>query len=72
VPHAAKAALRTASTALTAGVANPFLSFAEDAATLVLFLVALILPVLVVALLLAAVILIVKRARHPRAAVRPA
>ena len=72
VPHAAKAALRTASTALTAGVANPFLSFAEDAATLVLFLVALILPVLVVALLLAAVILIVKRARQPRAAVRPA
>lgn len=72
VPHAAKTALRTASTALTAGIANPFLSFLEDGLTLLLFLVAVVLPILVVALLLAATYLIVKRARHPRAATRPA
>src|SRR5262245_44477722 len=52
VPHAAKTALRTASTAFTAGIANPFLSFLEDGLTLVLFLVAVVVPILVVALLL--------------------
>jgi hypothetical protein len=72
VPHAAKSALRTASTALTAGIANPFLSFLEDGLTVVLFLVAVVLPILVVALLLTVTFLIVKRARHPRAAARPA
>jgi uncharacterized membrane protein len=72
VPHAAKAAVRTASTALTAGIANPFLSFLEDGLTLVLFLVAVVLPILVVALLLTVTFLIVKRARQPRTAARPA
>ena len=51
VPHAAKSALRATSTALTAGVANPILSLIEDVISLVTFLLALLVPLLVVALL---------------------
>src|SRR6266704_4818902 len=51
VPHAAKSALRAASTSFTAGIANPILSLIEDAASLVLFVLAVLVPVVVVALL---------------------
>ncbi|MGD8895421.1 MAG: DUF4126 domain-containing protein [Acidobacteriota bacterium] len=51
VPHAAKSALRTVSTALTGGLANPVLSFLEDAVSLVTFVLAILMPVLVVVLL---------------------
>jgi hypothetical protein len=51
VPHAAKSALRAASTATTGGLANPILSFLEDAATLVTFALAVLVPLAVVALL---------------------
>ncbi len=51
VPHAAKSALRATSTALTAGIANPILSLIEDVISLVTFLLALLVPLLVVALL---------------------
>jgi hypothetical protein len=51
VPHAAKSALRTVSTALTGGLANPVLSFLEDAVSLVTFVLASLMPVLVVVLL---------------------
>jgi len=51
VPHAAKTALRTASTTLTGGLANPILSFLEDAISLITFVLAVLVPVLVVALL---------------------
>jgi hypothetical protein len=51
VPHAAKSALRTVSTALTGGLANPVLSFLEDAVSLVTFVLAILVPVLVVVLL---------------------
>ena len=51
VPHAAKTALRTVSTTLTGGLANPILSFLEDAISLITFILAILVPVLVVALL---------------------
>ena len=51
VPHAAKSALRAASTATTGGLANPLLSFVEDAITLVAFALAVLVPLAVVALL---------------------
>jgi Domain of unknown function (DUF4126) len=59
VPHAAKAALRAASTTFTAGLANPVLSLLEDGATLVLFVLAVVVPLITaVALALAAVFLL--------------
>jgi hypothetical protein len=51
VPHAAKSALRAASTATTGGLANPVLSFLEDAVALVTFALAVLVPLVVVALL---------------------
>ncbi len=51
VPHAAKSALRVASTATTAGIANPLLSLLEDVISLVTFVLAVLAPLLVVALL---------------------
>lgn len=51
VPHAAKSALRAASTALTGGLANPVISVVEDVITVVLFALAVLLPLLVVLLL---------------------
>lgn len=47
VPHAGKTVLRAASSAFTAGLANPALSVAEDAATVVLFLTAMLVPLAV-------------------------
>ena len=51
IPHAAKTALRTVSTTLTGGLANPVLSFLEDAISLITFILAILVPALVVALL---------------------
>jgi hypothetical protein len=51
VPHAAKSALRAASTAATGGLANPFLSFVEDAISVAVFVLAVLVPILVVAML---------------------
>ena len=66
VPHAAKSLLRAGSTALTGGLANPLLSFLEDAAALVLFILAVVVPVLVAASLLLVAFLVVRRfARRP-------
>jgi hypothetical protein len=61
VPHAAKSLLRVGSTVLTGGLANPVLSFIEDAAALVLFILAVVVPVLVAAALLVVVFLILRR-----------
>jgi hypothetical protein len=69
VPHAAKAGLRAASTTLTAGLANPILSFLEDGVTLVLFALAVIVPVLVVALLAITVYFVARRFARSRSAV---
>lgn len=69
-PHAAKSMLRAASTAVTAGLANPVLSFLEDAAALILFVLAVIVPLLtVLALLMAAVLLVLWRRRRRAVAV---
>jgi hypothetical protein len=51
VPHAAKSALRAASTAVTGGLANPLLSLVEDGIAIVTFVLAVLVPLLVVALL---------------------
>jgi hypothetical protein len=66
VPHAGKAALRGISTAFTAGLANPILSLVEDAATIVLFALAVVVPLaVVVALALVGILLLRRlRARH--------
>jgi hypothetical protein len=69
IPHAAKSALRTASTAFTAGLANPVISLAEDALVVFLFVVAVVVPLLMVAALAGLVILIVLRLRRRPAAV---
>jgi hypothetical protein len=59
VPHAAKSALRAASTSFTGGLANPVLSVIEDVATLLLFALAVLVPLLVAlsTLLVAALVL---------------
>jgi hypothetical protein len=71
VPHAAKSALRAASTTFTGGIANPILSLVEDAASLVLFVLAVLVPLLVVGLLAFAIVLISRNLRR-RAAVTTA
>jgi hypothetical protein len=64
VPHAAKATLRAASTALTGGLANPVLSVLEDAVAVALFVLAVLVPLAVAAaVLLAAAWLLRRRAR---------
>ncbi len=68
VPHAAKSALRAASTTFTGGIANPILSLVEDAVSLVLFVLAVLVPLLVVGLLAFAIVLISRNLRR-RAAV---
>ncbi len=50
VPHVAKSALRAASTTATAGLANPALSFVEDALAVVLLIFAVLIPLAAVAL----------------------
>lgn len=67
VPHAAKTTLRAASTATTAGFANPIVSFIEDGITLGLLLLVVVLPLISVAVLALAVWLLL-RARSKRAA----
>jgi hypothetical protein len=65
--HGGRAALRPASTTATAGIGNPLLSLGEDAASLILTVVAFALPLvalLVVILLLAAVVAAARRLRR--------
>jgi uncharacterized protein DUF4126 len=64
VPHAAKTALRAASTTFTGGLANPILSLIEDGASFVLFVLAVLVPLVVVGLLALALLLITRRLRH--------
>jgi hypothetical protein len=51
VPHAAKSVLRVASTTVSGGLANPLLSFVEDAISILVFILAVLVPLVVVALL---------------------
>jgi uncharacterized protein DUF4126 len=64
VPHAAKTALRAASTTLTGGLANPILSLIEDAASFVLFVLAVLVPLVVLGLLALALLYIARRLRR--------
>ena len=64
VPPAAKTALRAASTTFTGGLANPILSLIEDGASFVLFVLAVLVPLVVVGLLALALLLITRRLRH--------
>lgn len=61
VPHAAKSGLRVYSTALTAGLANPVLSVIEDGVSLVLFVLAVVIPLLVALLLVAVTVFLLWR-----------
>jgi len=51
VPHALKSAARIASTTATAGLANPIVSFIEDIVAVATFALAVLVPLLVVAVL---------------------
>jgi hypothetical protein len=64
VPHVAKTALRAASTTFTGGLANPILSLIEDGVSFVLFVLAVLVPLVVVGLLALALLLITRRLRH--------
>lgn len=64
VPHAAKSALRLVSTTFTAGLANPFVSLIEDLSTVALFVLAVLAPLAVCALLLVTVWLLARRLVH--------
>ncbi len=68
VPHAAKSGLRLASTVFTAGLANPVVSVLEDLGTLLIFALAVLVPLAVVALLLLATALLLRRLLARRAA----
>jgi hypothetical protein len=71
VPHAGKSVLRAASSALTAGVANPVISVLEDLFAVALFLVAVIVPILAAVGVLVVAFLVLRRLgrRAPSAAV---
>ena len=71
VPHAAKSALRATSTAVTGGLANPVLSFVEDAVSLLTFILAVLVPLVVVALL-GLTLLLASRLLRRRATATPA
>ena len=64
VPHAGKSMLRAASSALTAGVANPVISVLEDLIAVALFVLAVLLPLLAGALVLLTAWLILRRIRR--------
>lgn len=64
VPHAAKTALRAASTTFTGGLANPILSLIEDGVSFVLFVLAVLVPLLVVGLLALSLVFIARRLRR--------
>jgi hypothetical protein len=75
VPHAAKSTLRVVSTTFTGGLANPVLSLLEDAAAFVLFVLTVVLPVVVAALVVSTGFLVARRLLRrspPGAAARPA
>ena len=67
VPHVAKSTLRAASTTLTGGLANPALSFVEDAIAVVLLILAVLIPLVVVALALLTLYLSARWLRRRRA-----
>lgn len=72
VPHAAKSTLRVASTAFTGGLANPVLSFLEDAAALVLFVLTVLVPLLAATLVAVTAFFVVRKVLRRASSARPA
>ncbi len=72
VPHVAKSGLRLASTALTAGLANPVVSAIEDFTTVLMFVCAILAPAAVCLLLVGLAYLtarrMLRRTQHPATA----
>jgi hypothetical protein len=66
VPHLAKSGVRAASSALTMGIANPFLSVAEDVATVGLVALAVLVPVLMAASFVVIGFLVLRRVMRRR------
>ncbi len=66
VPHAAKSLLRTASSVLTLGLANPLVSILEDVMAVALFVLAVVVPVLVAVVVLLVSLLVVRRILRSR------
>ena len=64
LPHAAKALTRAASTTLTAGLANPLLSLAEDVGTFVLFFLVVLVPLMSLFVVFAMVLFLILRRRR--------
>lgn len=61
VPHAAKSLLRAASTTFTGGLANPFISILEDLMAVALFVLTVLVPVVVAAVLVLIGLLVARR-----------
>lgn len=61
VPHAAKSLLRAASTTFTGGLANPLISILEDLMTVALFVLTVLVPVVVAAVLVLIGLLVARR-----------
>jgi hypothetical protein len=72
VPHAAKSTLRIASTTFTGGLANPVLSFLEDAVALVLFVLTVLVPLVVAALVVVTAFFVLRKLLRRASAVRHA
>jgi hypothetical protein len=66
VPHAAKSALRAASTAFTGGLANPVLSLVEDLAAVLIFVFTVVVPVAVAVTILVVTVLVLRRLARRR------
>lgn len=64
--HVAKATVRAASTATTAGIGNPVLSVIEDVFAFVNALIAIFLPVVIAAVIVATTIVFLRLRRRPR------
>jgi hypothetical protein len=61
VPHAAKSLLRAASTTFTGGLANPLISVLEDLIAVALFVLTVLVPVAVAAVLILVGLLVARR-----------
>jgi uncharacterized protein DUF4126 len=61
VPHAAKSLLRAASTTFTGGLANPFISILEDLMAVALFVLTVLIPLVVAAVLVLIGLLVARR-----------
>ena len=61
VPHAAKSLLRAASTTFTGGLANPVISILEDLMAVALFVLTVLIPVVVAAMLVLVGLLVARR-----------